>query len=918
MKKRRIRGCLGIVLSMCLLMGNVTEAGAVAKSETIPQNTTITKVEEVETANAVLPDEIQKISQETAQEIWEELPQTQQEECIQPAINSTDTLGYGYSSLETEQQKEFYGIMTEAATKFHQQFGEPIERQTSGNTYYMWGGFDIEKYDFTLVQLRQVVFSVGADHPEFFWLTGNFTYSTLNGTIGYFYPRLEEDYISVESRKEAQEKIDAGLPEFLNKIDEAKAEGASEMQMELLIHDMIANAIDYAYVNGTSTPEDAGFAHSIEGVFSKRGAVCEGYAKSFQLLADYAGLESIYAVGYGNGGGHAWNLVCLDGEWYNVDVTWDDSGSNASNGGIRYVYYNCNTQSFGNHVYRYDVFPGMYQVPATTADQYNYFIYYKLYVNEEDVESQDTFKTFLADAVSSCNERQDYLLQIKAENSSVQNQLVKLLTYSATEILNAVGDSQKAYRGMGNISYTSSGGYVVYWPLICFYADCYQVPYTQDGAELSLHMKKGRTELAQGESYTVTYTDNTAIGTAKAYISGLGDYESMFPVSLEFTVVSPDTITNTVTPTATNVPTSTVTPTIIEEPTVTVASTVTVAPTVTVTPTVTIEPTVTVAPTVTTEPTMTPELTVTPEPTMTIAPTVTEEPVATEVPTSTVSPGVTEIPTNTLTPTITESPKNTVTPTITAVPTNTGAPTNTVEPTITNEPPNTVTPTITENPTVTVAPTATVTEVPTVTPTITIAPTSRVTPTNIPTVSVPKQVSGVKFVSATSTAVTVSYQSQPLAKGYEISLYQGGKRINTVKTVKTTYTFRHLTSGTVYQIAVRAYADKNNSASYGKSSNSVKVSTATKAPAISKIKKKGSQLVISWKKVSSSKGYEVYMSQRKNGSYKKIGSVTGKCSFKYSKKMRSGRKYYFKVRTYVKVGNKKVYSSYSKVKSFKW
>lgn len=28
-----------------------------------------------------------------------------------------------------------------------------------------------------------------------------------------------------------------------------------------------------------------------------------------------------------NGGGHAWNLVQLDGEWYQMDVTWNDGGN---------------------------------------------------------------------------------------------------------------------------------------------------------------------------------------------------------------------------------------------------------------------------------------------------------------------------------------------------------------------------------------------------------------------------------------------------------------------------------------------------------------------------------------------------------------------------------------------------------------
>lgn len=36
-----------------------------------------------------------------------------------------------------------------------------------------------------------------------------------------------------------------------------------------------------------------------------------------------------------------WNVVLLDGEWYQVDVTWDDSGvSSPMHSGIRYNYFN--------------------------------------------------------------------------------------------------------------------------------------------------------------------------------------------------------------------------------------------------------------------------------------------------------------------------------------------------------------------------------------------------------------------------------------------------------------------------------------------------------------------------------------------------------------------------------------------------
>ena len=54
--------------------------------------------------------------------------------------------------------------------------------------------------------------------------------------------------------------------------------------------------------------------------------ICLGYATTFQLLMDLAGVECITVVGasYGSTSDHAWNLVRLEGEWYAVDPTWND------------------------------------------------------------------------------------------------------------------------------------------------------------------------------------------------------------------------------------------------------------------------------------------------------------------------------------------------------------------------------------------------------------------------------------------------------------------------------------------------------------------------------------------------------------------------------------------------------------------
>lgn len=59
-------------------------------------------------------------------------------------------------------------------------------------------------------------------------------------------------------------------------------------------------------------------------------AVCDGYARLFKTLCDYAGLEAVlihgYAIASGRNTGfrpnHSWNAVRINGNWQLLDVTW--------------------------------------------------------------------------------------------------------------------------------------------------------------------------------------------------------------------------------------------------------------------------------------------------------------------------------------------------------------------------------------------------------------------------------------------------------------------------------------------------------------------------------------------------------------------------------------------------------------------
>ncbi|SHM38949.1 leucine-rich repeat domain-containing protein [Ruminococcus flavefaciens] len=112
------------------------------------------------------------------------------------------------------------------------------------------------------------------------------------------------------------------------------------------LHDWIVRHCDYEdRLNGEKTSDNEN--HVASSVFlsyaiNVRGegngeTVCDGFAKAYTMLLSAAGIES-YHIGHTM---HAWNLVKIDGKFYHVDVTNDNSyaGSNLSPYGTNYTYF---------------------------------------------------------------------------------------------------------------------------------------------------------------------------------------------------------------------------------------------------------------------------------------------------------------------------------------------------------------------------------------------------------------------------------------------------------------------------------------------------------------------------------------------------------------------------------------------------
>lgn len=85
---------------------------------------------------------------------------------------------------------------------------------------------------------------------------------------------------------------------------------------------------------------------------------------------------------------------------------------------------------------------------------------------------------------------------------------------------------------------------------------------------------------------------------------------------------------------------------------------------------------------------------------------------------------------------------------------------------------------------------------------------------------------------------------------------------------------------------------------------------------ITKVTVDNGKAIIKWKKVKGVDGYSLYISNSKNGKYTKIKNIYGYKNIKYTKKgIDESKEYYFKVKTFIMVNNKKVYSVSSNKRS---
>lgn len=224
-----------------------------------------------------------------------------------------------YNTLNSK-QKKIYRILYSAANEM-----------TDG--YFSVGkNYDGVKTDISLAYKALIY-----DHPEFFWMPSVYLVSKKDNIISpadavvSFNRSTGKTSASYLVKKSERDKMQAELDKKVDEILSKVKPNLNEYEIEKFFNDYICE-------NTVYDNEKPILSYTAYGCLVSGKAVCEGYSKAFKLLCNKADIECDLIVGEGQGEGHMWNTVNIDGKHSYVDVTWNDS-----NDGTEHIFFNITT-----------------------------------------------------------------------------------------------------------------------------------------------------------------------------------------------------------------------------------------------------------------------------------------------------------------------------------------------------------------------------------------------------------------------------------------------------------------------------------------------------------------------------------------------------------------------------------------------
>ena len=223
------------------------------------------------------------------------------------------------------------------------------------------GGVDQDSFE-------RIFMAMTRDNPLIYFLNQS-ACSTASDLFGHV-AICPQYFFTKEKVKEYNRKIEKVVNELAGQLHLLEC---SDYEKELRVHDWICQNVTYDY-EGTNKDKVSRViaSHNILGVFAHHKAQCEGIAKAVKVLLNAADVKCIVATGDSVKNGrempHAWNIVNIAGEPYQLDVTWDIGAMGRNKRHMAYDYFNL-TDELMNQDHKADS-----SLPVCRSKKANYYV----------------------------------------------------------------------------------------------------------------------------------------------------------------------------------------------------------------------------------------------------------------------------------------------------------------------------------------------------------------------------------------------------------------------------------------------------------------------------------------------------------------------------------------------------------------
>ena len=293
---------------------------------------------------------------------------------VDQAYQKFDYIDMGYYDFAKQN-----GINTEANNK---DLSSAYQKYiASGQTTKI--AWDAEYRALSYVQKNEltsgIVSAYSADHPLDMRVC--FTDLGFDFDKNYVYCSIFNPY-NYRAFDEMQQKADAAYEQAVAAVRaDMRFKEDNKPAIELIVHDYICSRVKYSMPDGDAS--EYMICHSTYGPLVENRGVCDGISYMTSLLNNTFGVETYILTS----DAHAWNLVKLDGEYYELDNTWDLSEDEGiiKLQDVDHSYFNLTseeikqedidgTETEGAHTREY---LGT-KLPDTTSTKYNFINVWKL------------------------------------------------------------------------------------------------------------------------------------------------------------------------------------------------------------------------------------------------------------------------------------------------------------------------------------------------------------------------------------------------------------------------------------------------------------------------------------------------------------------------------------------------------------